>query len=93
LWTIRIGGILMAVFTVVRNGYDQGTAYYVDDELYTWVHCNDEHEKEDILLSVIERGDIHKVEQLDLDDFFEDHYDEFDYPDSLKELKKITNMS
>lgn len=79
----------MAVFTVVSNGYDQGTAYYMDDELYTWVHCNDEHEKEDILLNVLDGGEVTKVERLDLDDFFEDHYDEFDYPSKLSELKEM----
>jgi hypothetical protein len=88
----------MSVFTVVTNGYDAGTGYYMDDELYTFVHCNDEHEKEDILLGVIENGGVDKVVRLDVDDLIDameekhaddDDYYYFEYPDKLSELKKM----
>jgi hypothetical protein len=79
----------MAVFTVVTNGYDQGTGYYMDDKLYAFIHCNDEYEKEDILLGVIEKGIVTKVERMDIDDFLDEYDDYFEYPHTLSELKKM----
>lgn len=88
----------MAVFTAVYNGYDAGTAYYIDDQLEAFVHCNDEHEKEEILLNVIKYGGIDKVVRLDIDDLIDaleekhaddDEYYYFEYPETLSELKKM----
>ena len=84
----------MKVLTVVSNGYDYGTAYYLNDELYAFVHTNDEYEKEDILLGIIESGGADKVDRIDIDniieklEYSEDFNGEFQHPKSLTELKK-----